>query len=111
MLNAVFWLVGLFVAVNVITVALFWHDKRRAQKQGWRVQEMTLHVWTLLGGTPAAFWASQRFRHKTRKQPFRRIQQGIALLQLVVVGLCLWQGAAVPQVLESLGEMLPRVIG
>lgn len=57
--------------VNLITAAVFWLDKKRAEKGRFRVRERELLLWAALGGSPAAFWAMRRFRHKTRKKSFR----------------------------------------
>ena len=36
-----------------------------------KVPEATLHVSALLGGWAGGMWAMDKFRHKTKKQPFR----------------------------------------
>jgi uncharacterized membrane protein YsdA (DUF1294 family) len=82
------WLLGM----NVLAMALFHHDKRMAQQRGWRIPEKVLLTVALLGGSPGALLARQRFRHKTRKQPFTAalyavcVLQGVALTWLVVNG-------------------------
>ncbi|EZQ07143.1 MULTISPECIES: DUF1294 domain-containing protein [unclassified Acinetobacter] len=59
--------------MNLITYGLYAHDKAAAQQGSQRVPENTLHVVSLLGGWPSAWLAQQRLRHKTQKQPFRKI--------------------------------------
>jgi uncharacterized membrane protein YsdA (DUF1294 family) len=59
------------LAVNAATFGLYGWDKRAARNNAWRVAEGTLLLFALLGGSPAAFWASRRFRHKTKKASFR----------------------------------------
>ncbi|MCP3736358.1 DUF1294 domain-containing protein [Sphingomonas sp. RP10(2022)] len=56
------------------------HDKARATSGGWRVRESTLLGLAALGGSPGALWARQRFRHKTRKQPFATYLDLIAMV-------------------------------
>lgn len=62
-------LVGLLL--NLVTFWLYWHDKNAAQRQTWRVREDILHLAALAGGWPAAWWAQQLLRHKSRKPSFR----------------------------------------
>ena len=73
-------LVPLFVLVNSAAVAAFALDKGRAQRGEWRIAESTLLTLAALGGSPGALWARQRFRHKTRKQPFASRLDIIAML-------------------------------
>lgn len=76
------------IGINLATALAFGVDKRRAARGEWRIAESTLLWLALVGGSPGAFWARHRFRHKTRKQPFSRHLQGIAVLQAAaVVGL------------------------
>ncbi|AXQ23752.1 DUF1294 domain-containing protein [Acinetobacter wuhouensis] len=67
-------MVLLFVSIiNVMTYWFYAQDKESAQNGQRRVPENTLHVLSFLGGWPAAWLAQQRLRHKTQKQPFRKI--------------------------------------
>ncbi|NRB21034.1 MAG: DUF1294 domain-containing protein [Rhodobacteraceae bacterium] len=79
------WLVVLLylLAINTLTLALFALDKYRARHRRWRISEQSLLLVCLLGGTPGAYWARKRFRHKTRKQPFSSHLQMIAVLQIL----------------------------
>lgn len=64
----------LFVSIiNVMTYWFYAQDKEAAQINRRRVPENTLHILAFLGGWPAAWLAQQRLRHKTQKQPFRKI--------------------------------------
>lgn len=64
----------LFVSIiNVMTYWFYAQDKEAAQINQRRVPENTLHILAFLGGWPAAWLAQQRLRHKTQKQPFRKI--------------------------------------
>jgi len=57
--------------INLITVGVYWLDKRRAQKGRRRISEKELLLWAAAGGSPAAFYAMRKFRHKTQKTSFR----------------------------------------
>ena len=80
----------LFLIINMITVAAFAIDKRRSSTGAWRIPESRLLWFAALGGSPGAFWARGRYRHKTRKQPFVGRLQLIAMVQVgVVAGLAI----------------------
>ncbi len=67
-------MVLLFISViNAMTYWFYSQDKEAAQLGNRRVPENTLHIFAFLGGWPAAWLAQQRLRHKTQKQPFRKI--------------------------------------
>ena len=81
-----------FVAINLLTVLTFAHDKARATSGGWRVRESTLLSLAFFGGSPGALWERRRFRHKTRKQPFSNTLHAIARLQVAALaGLVAWR--------------------
>ncbi len=75
----------LFLVINAITVAAFAIDKRRSSTGAWRIPESRLLWFAALGGSPGAFWARGRYRHKTRKQPFVGRLQLIAMVQVGVI--------------------------
>lgn len=75
-----------FVAINLVTFAMFALDKALAQREVRRVPESTLLWLALLGGTPGAYAARSLFRHKTRKQPFSTRLLAIALVQAIAIG-------------------------
>lgn len=59
--------------MNVLSYWLYAQDKEAVQLGNRRVPEQTLHIISFLGGWPAAWLAQQKLRHKTQKQPFRKI--------------------------------------
>lgn len=64
------------LALSLVNVATYWfyaQDKEAARLGNRRVPEQSLHLLAFLGGWPAAWLAQQKLRHKTQKQPFRRI--------------------------------------
>jgi uncharacterized membrane protein YsdA (DUF1294 family) len=64
----------LFVGLmNVLSYWLYAMDKEAAQLGNRRVPEQTLHIVDSLGGWCAGWLAQQKLRHKTQKQPFRKI--------------------------------------
>ena len=81
---------SLLLVLNVITFGTFFFDKRQAQRQGQRICEATLLGLALFGGWPAAKLAQRRFRHKTKKQPFRTQLNAIPFLWLIIASAFLW---------------------
>ncbi len=80
--------------VNLITWALFAIDKRRAQagRSRERIAESTLLGWALVGGSPAAWHAMNRLRHKSAKDSFKQPLLLISGLQIgALLGLLWWQ--------------------
>ncbi len=82
------------VGVNVLTFGMFGLDKAQARSGGWRISEANLLTLALIGGTPAAYLARKRFRHKTRKQPFSTQLALIAMGQVALGGL--WWAGVIP---------------
>jgi uncharacterized membrane protein YsdA (DUF1294 family)/cold shock CspA family protein len=62
-----------YLAISAATFIVYAFDKLAAEQGRWRIPEMTLHSLALIGGWPGALIAQTRFRHKTRKQPFRAV--------------------------------------
>lgn len=74
-----------FIGINLATVGLFFLDKQAAIKHQRRIPEKTLLLFALIGGTPGAFYARKRFRHKTQKQPFSAFLISIVAVQLALI--------------------------
>lgn len=75
------------LGINALTMLVYWMDKRASRNSGaWRTPEATLLMFALLGGSPAAWYAQRRFRHKTRKTSFRMRFWAIIALQLATLG-------------------------
>ena len=58
------------VLINIVAACLTVWDKRRAQKNGWRVRERTLLLVAILGGSPAMYGVMKKIRHKTKHKKF-----------------------------------------
>ncbi|HSM24857.1 MAG TPA: DUF1294 domain-containing protein [Anaerolineaceae bacterium] len=65
------YLVTYYLAINIITFAVWGFDKFRSKYNQWRVPEKTLYGLILLGGGIGALAGMVVFRHKTRKPHFR----------------------------------------
>lgn len=71
--------------MNVMSYWFYAQDKEAAQQGNRRVPENTLHILSFLGGWPAAWLAQQRLRHKTQKQPFRKIYFCTIFLNILLI--------------------------
>ncbi len=85
--NPRFIILTYLLAVNLITIAIFAFDKSRSRGDGRRIPEKTLLLFALIGGTPAALYAMNLFRHKTKKYSF---QIPLYLIMLIQIGLIVW---------------------
>jgi uncharacterized membrane protein YsdA (DUF1294 family) len=74
---------------NAAAYICFGVDKRRAIAGEWRISEATLLTLAALGGWLGAKAGQRRFRHKTRKEPFRSILNMIPAVQACGVA-ALW---------------------
>ena len=90
---AVFTLLGLlsgmvllFISIiNALTYWMYAQDKEAALLGNRRVPEQTLHVLSFLGGWPTAWLAQEKMRHKTQKQPFRKIYFCTIALNILLI--------------------------
>jgi uncharacterized membrane protein YsdA (DUF1294 family)/cold shock CspA family protein len=64
-------ILGVYILASLVTFAAYAKDKTAAKRGGWRTQESTLHLLSLVGGWPGALVAQQKLRHKSKKQSFR----------------------------------------
>ncbi|MBL8770596.1 MAG: DUF1294 domain-containing protein [Phenylobacterium sp.] len=79
--------VAYLALINAATFTAFALDKRAAVRGAWRTPERRLLMLAAMGGTPAALWAQQILRHKTKKAPFRTSLWAIFAVQ---AGLLAW---------------------
>ena len=93
--------VPVYLLTSLLSVLLFWIDKRNARQDRRRIPENTLHAVELLGGWPGALIAQQLFRHKTRKASYLLVlwliiglHQLVWLDRLVLDGRFIWQWLA-----------------
>ena len=77
------------VLINIVSACLTVWDKRRAQKNGWRVRERTLLLVAILGGSPAMYGVMKKIRHKTKHKKF---MIGLPVIFFLQVALGVWAG-------------------
>lgn len=56
--------------VNAASLLLILVDKRKAQKNKWRIRESALLLWAAIGGSIGTLAGMYLFRHKTRHLKF-----------------------------------------
>jgi uncharacterized membrane protein YsdA (DUF1294 family)/cold shock CspA family protein len=69
-----------YVLMSVLTILFYGLDKKHALIDRWRIPEVYLHCFELLGGWPGALLAQNEFHHKTRKSRYQRIFWAIVML-------------------------------
>lgn len=78
-----------YIIWNLIVCILYGIDKRRAEKDAWRISEKTLILCAVCLGAVGAYAGMKLFRHKTKHMKFQIIIPVLALLNfafLVVIG-------------------------
>ena len=60
-----------YLGLSLVTFIAYAFDKSKAQRNEWRTQESTLHLFAVIGGWPGAAIAQQTLRHKSQKREFR----------------------------------------
>ncbi|MEZ2903910.1 DUF1294 domain-containing protein [Acinetobacter terrestris] len=79
-------MVLLFISImNALTYWLYAQDKEAALLGNRRIPEQTLHILSFLGGWPTAWLAQEKLRHKTQKQPFRKIYFCTIALNILLI--------------------------
>lgn len=76
-------------AVNLLAFIVFGLDKKKAEKDKWRIPESTLIMLAVLGGSAGALAGMLVFRHKTKKAKFMIGIPVILLLQVLLVSFIL----------------------
>ncbi|KAJ1557330.1 hypothetical protein HK405_000215, partial [Cladochytrium tenue] len=97
---------GYLALVNVGAAALFFHDKRQAERRAWRVPERTLQLSALLGGWAGGVWAMEKFRHKTAKKAFREPYFAAVAANVAISAGLVGAWAALPHLRSSITARL-----
>lgn len=78
-------------AITLFTFIVYGIDKRRAKKGRWRIPESTLLLLAVIGGSIGAYLGMKVWHHKTRHKKFKYGVPAIIILQIVLVGLCVFK--------------------
>ena len=71
--------------INLIGFMAMWSDKRKAQKNQWRIPEGTLMTICLLGGGIGTISGMYKFRHKTKKLKFTVGMPTILIVEIILL--------------------------
>jgi uncharacterized membrane protein YsdA (DUF1294 family) len=91
------WIGLAYLGASFVTPFVYWRDKVKAQRGGWRISESTLHWLELLGGWPGALLAQRMLRHKNHKASFQIFFWLIVAAHLAVWVWILWPSRALHQ--------------
>ena len=84
------------LTINAVGIVIMLADKRKAQKNQWRIPEATLITVALLGGSVGSLAGMRLFRHKTRKPKFYIGIPLILAAQLILGGYILMKAITLP---------------
>ena len=73
-----------YIFMSALSSLYYAADKRRALLHKWRVPEVYLHCFELLGGWPGALLSQQAFRHKKNKGDYQRVFWEIVTLHGII---------------------------
>ena len=73
------------VIINVIGLCVMWADKRKAQKNKWRIPEKMLFLVAVLGGCLGTTLGMHLFRHKTKHWYFKWGMPAILVLETALL--------------------------
>ena len=74
-----------FAIINIVSVIIFGWDKFCAKNHRWRVPEMTLLMFAVIGGSIGALFAMRIFHHKTLHLKFKYGVPLILFFQVLIM--------------------------
>lgn len=77
------WVPALYLIASVVSFIVYGLDKRRSERNAWRIPEATMHAINLAFGWPGGLAGQQFFRHKTRKLSFQIVFWMIGFVHLL----------------------------
>ncbi|MCL2406898.1 MAG: DUF1294 domain-containing protein [Defluviitaleaceae bacterium] len=86
-MNTNTYIILALVLWNIITLALYGADKRKAKKNKWRISEATLILYAFLLGALGAMLGMSIFRHKTTRWKFKILIPIAFILNIAIISL------------------------
>ena len=84
-MNALKIVLGVMLAMSVITFFFYYADKKKAKAGAWRIRESTLILLSFLGGSTGAMLGMFVLRHKTKHVKFLVLVPLSFLLHIALV--------------------------
>ena len=78
-------LVIYLIIVNIGTFILYGADKKKAEKDKYRIPESSLLFYSVIGGAFGAFLGMRIFHHKTKKKKFTIGMPLIVILEILII--------------------------
>lgn len=75
---------GYYLIINLVLYITMVIDKKRAQKDGWRIPEKNMFILAVLGGGLGGLFAMVFKRHKNRHMDFILVFTVTSILHMVV---------------------------
>lgn len=73
------------LVINIIAFLAMFIDKKKAEKNKWRIKESTLLILALIGGSIGAIVGMYTFHHKTHKPRFYIGIPVMIVLQILII--------------------------
>ena len=83
--NIIIYLEQITLIINTIAFLAMFIDKKKAEKDRWRIKESTLLTLALIGGSIGAIAGMYTFHHKTKKPRFFIGIPVIIVLQIMLI--------------------------
>ena len=80
-------IIAALLLVNIVAFAAYGIDKRKAQKNKWRIPESTLLLLAFIGGSLGALLGMRTFHHKTKHWKFKIL---VPLFLVLHLALAVW---------------------
>ena len=88
--------IGITVVMSIITFAMYSSDKRRAEKNKWRIKESTLILFGFLMGGLGAFLGMRLLRHKTQHMQFKVLVPLALVLNIALIAVVIYFSGVLP---------------
>ena len=75
-----------YIALSILTFVIYAFDKSAAKNGRWRTSESQLHLLSLIGGWPGAFFAQSKLRHKSSKKEFQQVYWTTVMINICAFG-------------------------
>ena len=79
------FVLAIYIVTSLLTIILYWTDKRAAKNGTQRTPEKTLQLLSLAGGWPGGLFAQRVFRHKSAKKSFQFVYWATVFINIAIL--------------------------